>query len=157
MLEAKARAIPLVLINGRMSTSSFKRWRRRPGLSRPIFSSFALVLAQNDGLAERFAQLGVARALDVGNLKADAPPPPADLPGRRKLSAALTGRTVWLAASTRPGEDDIIAAAHLKMRAARPDLLTIIVPRHPERGPLIADQLKPTSLSVALRSEEQAA
>ena len=111
------------------------------------------MLAQNDGLAERFAQLGVARALDVGNLKADAPPPPADLPGRRKLSAALTGRTVWLAASTHPGEDDIIAAAHLKMRAARPDLLTIIVPRHPERGPLIADQLKPTSLSVALRSE----
>ncbi|MET0157118.1 MAG: 3-deoxy-D-manno-octulosonic acid transferase, partial [Methyloceanibacter sp.] len=87
------------------------------------------------------------------NLKADAPPPPADLPGRRKLSAALTGRTVWLAASTHPGEDDIIAAAHLKMGAARPDLLTIIVPRHPERGPLIADQLKPTSLSVALRSE----
>ena len=111
------------------------------------------MLAQNDGLAERFAQLGAARALDVGNLKADAPPPPADLPGRRKLSAALAGRTVWLAASTHPGEDDIIAAAHLKMRAARPDLLTIIVPRHPERGPLIADQLRPTSLNVALRSE----
>ena len=153
VLETKARDIPLVLINGRMSTSSFKRWRRRPGLSRPIFLSFDLVLAQNDGLAERFAQLGVGRAIDVGNLKADAPPPPADLPGRRKLSAALAGRTVWLAASTHPGEDDIIAAAHLKMRAARPDLLTIIVPRHPERGPLIADQLKPTSLSVALRSE----
>ena len=153
VLETKARDVPLVLINGRMSTSSFKRWRRRPGLSRPIFLSFDLVLAQNDGLAERFAQLGVGRAIDVGNLKADAPPPPADLPGRRKLSAALAGRTVWLAASTHPGEDDIIAAAHLKMRAARPDLLTIIVPRHPERGPLIADQLKPTSLSVALRSE----
>ena len=153
VLETKARDIPLVLINGRMSTSSFKRWRRRPGLSRTIFSSFDLVLAQNDELAERFAQLGVGRAIDVGNLKADAPPPPADLPGRRKLSSALAGRTVWLAASTHPGEDDIIAAAHLKMRAARPELVTIIVPRHPERGPLIADQLKPTSLSVALRSE----
>ncbi len=91
VLETKARDIPLVLINGRMSSSSFKRWRRRPGLSRPIFSSFDLVLAQNDGLAERFAQLGAARALDVGNLKADAPPPPADLPGRRKLAAALAG------------------------------------------------------------------
>ena len=153
VLETKGRGVPLVLINGRMSTSSFKRWRRRPGLSRPIFLSFDLVLAQNDGLAERFAQLGVGRAIDVGNLKADAPPPPADLPGRRKLRAALAGRTVWLAASTHPGEDDIIAAAHLKMRAARPELVTIIVPRHPERGPLIADQLKPTSLSVALRSE----
>ena len=155
VLETKARNIPLVLINARMSSSSFRRWRRRPGLSRPIFSSFDLVLAQNDSLAERFAQLGAARALDTGNLKADAPPPPADLPGRRKLAAALAGRTVWLAASTHPGEDDIVAAAHLRMRAALPGLLTIIVPRHPERGPLIADQLKPTSLNVALRSEGQ--
>ena len=153
VMETKARDIPLVLINGRISTSSFKRWRRRPGLSRPLFSAFDLVLAQNDALAERFSQLGAARALDVGNLKADAPPPPADLPGRRKLAAALSGRTVWLAASTHPGEDDMIAAAHLTMRSARPDLLTIIAPRHPERGPLIADQLKPSSLNVALRSE----
>jgi len=122
-------------------------------MSRPLFGAFDLVLAQNDGLAERFAQLGVARALDVGNLKADAPPPPADLPGRRKLAAALSGRTVWLAASTHPGEDDTVAAAHLKMRGARPDLLTIIVPRHPERGPLIAEQLRPANLTVALRSE----
>jgi 3-deoxy-D-manno-octulosonic-acid transferase len=153
VLETKARDIPLVLINGRMSGSSFKRWRRRPGLSRPIFASFDLVLAQNDGLAERFAQLGASRALDVGNLKADAPPPPADLPGRRKLAAALAGRTVWLAASTHPGEDDVVAAAHGMIRAARPDLLTIIVPRHPERGPLIADQLRGANLGVALRSE----
>jgi 3-deoxy-D-manno-octulosonic-acid transferase len=153
VLETKAAGIPLLLINGRMSASSYKRWRRRPGLSRPLFSSFDLVLAQNDSLAERFAQLGVAHALDVGNLKADAPPPPADLPGRRKLAAALSGRTVWLAASTHPGEDGLVAVAHLKMKSARPDLLTIIVPRHPERGPLIAEQLKTANISVALRSE----
>ena len=93
VLETKARAIPLVLINGRISTSSFKRWRRRPGMSRPLFGAFDLVLAQNEGLAERFAQLGVPRTLDVGNLKADAPPPPVDLPGRRKLDAAFASRT----------------------------------------------------------------
>ena len=153
VLETKAQDIPLLLINGRMSTSSFKRWRRRPGMSRPLFSAFDLVLAQNGSLAERFAQLGVARALDVGNLKADAPPPRADLHGRRKLDAALSGRAVWLAASTHPGEDETVTAAHLKMRAARPDLLTIIVPRPPERGPLIAEQLKLANLTVALRSE----
>jgi len=153
ILETKAQQIPLLLINGRISASSFKRWRRRPGLSRPLFSSFDLVLAQNDSLAECFAQLGVPRALDVGNLKADAPPPPADLHGRRKLDAALSGRAVWLAASTHPGEDETVTAAHLKMRAAWPDLLTIIVPRHPERGPLIAEQLKLANLNFALRSE----
>ena len=152
VLETKARDIPLLLINGRMSNSSFRRWRRRPGLSRPLFSAFDLVLAQNGRLAERFAQLGVARTLDVGNLKADAPPPPADLPGRRKLDAVLDGRAVWLAASTHPGEDEKVMAAHLKMRIACPDLLTIIVPRHPERGPLIAEQLRAHNLKVALRS-----
>jgi 3-deoxy-D-manno-octulosonic-acid transferase len=153
VLETKARQIPLLLINGRMSTSSFRRWRRRPGLSRPLFSAFDLVLAQNDTLAERFAQLGVGRALDVGNLKADAPPPPVDLSGRRKLDAALQGRTVWLAASTHPGEDEIVTAAHARMSRVRPDLLTIIVPRHPERGPQIAEQLKALGATVTLRSE----
>jgi 3-deoxy-D-manno-octulosonic-acid transferase len=152
VLETKARDIPLLLVNARISTTTFKRWRRRPGMSRPVFSAFDLVLAQNDGLAERFAQLGVPRALDVGNLKADAPPPPVDLSARRKLDAALQGRSVWLAASTHPGEDEIVAAAHVRMRRARPDLLTIIVPRHPERGPLIAEQLKASNLSFALRS-----
>jgi 3-deoxy-D-manno-octulosonic-acid transferase len=144
--------VPLVLINGRMSRASYRRWRRRPSLSRPLFSAFDLVLAQNVILAERFAQLGVARTLDVGNLKADAPPPPVDLSGRRKLDAALQGRTVWLAASTHQGEDETVMAAHLKIKTARPDLLTIIVPRHPERGPLIAEQLRAANLKVALRS-----
>jgi 3-deoxy-D-manno-octulosonic-acid transferase len=153
VLETKALGVPLLLINGRMSASSFKRWRRRPGLSRPLFSSFDLVLAQNDRLAERFAQLGASRALDVGNLKADAPPPPADLPGRRKLDAALSGRTVWLAASTHQGEDEIVRAAHVMMKTARPDLLTIIVPRHPERGPLIAELVRAAGLKVAMRSQ----
>jgi 3-deoxy-D-manno-octulosonic-acid transferase len=155
VLETKARDIPLILINGRMSTPSFKRWRRRPGLSRPLFSSFDLVLAQSSVLAERFAQLGVARTLDAGNLKVDAPPPPTDLPGRRKLEAALDGRTVWLAASTHQGEDETVMAAHLKMKAAKPDLLTIIVPRHPERGPIIFEQTRAANLAGALRSESQ--
>ena len=154
VLETKGEGIPLLLINGRMSSSSFKRWRRRPGLSRPLFSAFDLVLAQNDSLAERFAQLGVARTLDVGNLKADAPPPPADLPGKRWLAAAISGRIVWLAASTHPGEEELVAEAHKKMKQDQPTLLTIIVPRHPERGKPIAEALG-ANLRVALRSEGQ--
>jgi 3-deoxy-D-manno-octulosonic-acid transferase len=154
VLETKGEGIPLLLINGRMSSSSFKRWRRRPGLSRPLFSAFDLVLAQNDSLAERFAQLGVARTLDVGNLKADAPPPPADLPGKRRLATAISGRIVWLAASTHPGEEELVAEAHKKMKQDQPTLLTIIVPRHPERGKPIAEALG-ANLRVALRSEGQ--
>lgn len=152
VLETKAQGIPLVLVNGRISLASFRRWRRRPGLSRPLFSAFSLVLAQNERLAQRFTALGAPRALSVGNLKADAPPPPTDLAGHKRLAAALSGRNVWLAASTHPGEDDMAAVAHLSMKKTRPDLLTIIVPRHPERGPLIAKLLTGANLSVALRS-----
>ena len=153
VLETRAHDIPLLLINGRMSNSSYRAWRRRPGMSRPIFSAFDLVLAQNDALAERFAQLGAGRALGVGNLKADAPPPPIDAAERRKVAAAISGRTVWLAASTHPGEDEVVAEAHRIMRQKFPDLLTIIVPRHPERGPLIAEKLRGAGLDVAMRSD----
>ena len=153
VLETNALNVPLVLVNGRMSFRSFRRWRNRPGLSRPLFSAFGLVLAQNERFAQRFTALGTPRTVAVGNLKADAPPPPVDLAGHKKLVAALAGRTVWLAASTHPGEDDIAAVAHLAMKKARPDLLTVIVPRHPERGPFIARLLEGANLKVALRSE----
>ncbi len=152
VLETKTRKIPLLLINGRMSTSSFKAWRRRPGMSRPIFSAFDLVLAQNDALAERFAQLGAHDARDAGNLKADAPPPPVDDAAKAELAEALSGRPVWLAASTHPGEDEVIGTAHSLMKKALPDLVTIIVPRHPERGAPIGEMLRAKGLSVTLRS-----
>lgn len=155
VLETKARGVPMVLVNGRMSFSSFRRWRKRPGLSKPLFSAFNLVLAQNERLAQRFAALGAPRALGIGNLKADAPPPPVDLAGRKGLVAALAGRTAWLAASTHPGEDDMVALAHLAMRKNHPGLLTIIVPRHPDRGSAILRSLAGTGLKLARRSEGQ--
>ncbi|ODR97854.1 hypothetical protein AUC69_01460 [Methyloceanibacter superfactus] len=152
VLETKAEKIPLLLINGRMSMSSFKAWRRRPGISRPLFSAFDLVLAQNDSLAERFAQLGVTDSRNAGNLKADAPPPPVNAEDKAQLTAALAGRPVWLAASTHPGEEEVIAAAHTLMKRTLPDLLTIIVPRHPDRGPDIVELLRASGLKAMLRS-----
>src|SRR5262249_4909814 len=119
------------------------------------FSAFNLVLAQNERLAQRFSALGAPRALGIGNLKADAPPPPVDLAGRKGLAATLSGRAVWLAASTHPGEDDMVALAHIAVKKTRPGLLTIIVPRHPDRGPMIARSLAADGLQVALRSRSE--
>ena len=152
VLETKARKIPLLLINARMSTSTFKSWRRRPGLSRPIFSAFDLILAQNESLAERFAQIGAPNARAVGNLKADAPPPPVDEAGKGELATALSGRPVWLAASTHPGEEEMIGAAHLEIKKVLPEIATIIVPRHPERGRSVRETLRTQGLHAALRS-----
>jgi 3-deoxy-D-manno-octulosonic-acid transferase len=153
VLETKARNIPLILVNGRMSSRSFRRWLKRPGFSKPLFSAFTLVLAQNGPYAERFSSLGSERTVDAGNLKADAPPPPLDLSSHRQLATALSGRPVWLAASTHAGEDDLVALAHLSMKRRHADLLTVIVPRHPERGPDIAKMLEAEGMRVALRSE----
>lgn len=152
LLEAKREKVPLVLINGRVSQRSYRRWRRLSGLSRPLFSAFSLVLAQNSVMARNFTKLGAPKAIGVGNLKADSPPPPADLPGRTALEESLAGRTVFLAASTHAGEEDLVARAHLALREEIPDLLTIIVPRHPERGPGIVKELQGLGLSSALRS-----
>jgi 3-deoxy-D-manno-octulosonic-acid transferase len=152
ILESSARDIPLALINARMTKRSFRRWRRFPSLSRPLFSRFGVVLAQNDGLARRFRALGAADALAAGNLKIDAPPPPVDGAVLERLKPALADRKLLIAASTHAGEDAIIADAHGALRCKMHDLCTIIVPRHPERGAQIAALLRGRGLRVALRS-----
>ena len=153
VLETNALNVPLVLVNGRMSFRSFRRWRNRPGLSRPLFSAFGLVLAQNERFAQRFTALGTPRTVAVGNLKADAPPPPVDLAGHKKLAAALAGRTVWLAASTHPGEDDIAAVAHLAMKGARQTSSPSSCRGIRSEGRSSRELLTSANLKVALRSE----
>ncbi|ODS00784.1 hypothetical protein AUC68_14550 [Methyloceanibacter methanicus] len=152
VIETKANGVPLLLITPACPAHPISAGAA-PGMSRPIFSAFDLVLAQNDRLAEQFAQLGAPKSLSVGNLKADAPPPPVDPAAKADLSAAFLDRPVWLAASTHPGEDEIVGAAHARIKEVLPDIATIIVPRHPERGADIAERLRAQGLKVTLRSQ----
>jgi 3-deoxy-D-manno-octulosonic-acid transferase len=152
ILGSSAHGIPLVLINARMTKRSFRKWRRNPGVAQPLFSRFALVLAQNESLARRFTTLGAPTAISAGNLKIDAPPPPVDDAELARLRPALDGRSLLVAASTHDGEDPIIADAHRALASSLPNLCTIIAPRHPERGGAIADMLKGRGFKVARRS-----
>jgi 3-deoxy-D-manno-octulosonic-acid transferase len=152
IMDADRRRIPLVLLNARMSDRSFKRWLKLRGLSHPIFSRFAVVLAQSDALAKRLVKLGARNVIPAGNLKFDSPPPPIDRAELSWLKAMIGGRPIFLAASTHPGEDEIIAEAHLALQATNPGLLTIIAPRHPERGPDIAAMLAEQGITAASRS-----
>jgi 3-deoxy-D-manno-octulosonic-acid transferase len=152
ILEAKERGVPLALLNARMSDRSFRRWLKLPGLSRPLFSRFDIVLAQSEMLARRLAKLGAPKVITAGNLKFDAPPPPVNSAELSRLRTALSGRRLFLAASTHPGEDEIIAAVHRTVKSEHPDLLTVIVPRHPERGPAVAAMLDDMGLTSRLRS-----
>ena len=152
VLTCAEREIPMILVNGRLSERSFKRWRFLPQAIAALLARFDLCLAQSSGDAQRYGQLGAPRITNIGNLKLDVPAPPADAPTLSKLTGIVVTRSVIAAASTHPGEEDEIIAAHQRLRAKHPTLLTIIAPRHPERGPGIAEAAKGAGLSVALRS-----
>jgi 3-deoxy-D-manno-octulosonic-acid transferase len=150
--ETVARDIPLLLINGRMSQQSFERWRRWPRLVGAVIGAFDLCLAQDVVQAERLRQLGARRALCVGNLKSAAGPLPVSETELAKLAAQAAGRPLWLAASTHDGEEEAAAAAHRALRRRWPDLLTLVVPRHPARAGAVAQLLRGRGLVVARRS-----
>jgi 3-deoxy-D-manno-octulosonic-acid transferase len=135
---AGQRKIPLMLVNARMSPRSFSRWRWLPGLARKLFGAFAKVQAQSAGDAERLARLGAVHAAAPGNLKFAALPLPVPRLELQRLRHAIGARPVWLAASTHAGEELLVIAAHRTLAARHPGLLTIIVPRHPARGPEVA-------------------
>ena len=150
--ETRARAIPLLLLNGRMSERSFRGWQRFPGLIGPILASFDLCLAQDAIQADRFARLGAPDATTVGDLKAAAAPLPVDEAAFAELAAALGERPRWLAASTHEGEEEAASFAHRALRLSAGGLLTIIAPRHPARAEAIHAQLAAQGLRVARRS-----
>src|SRR6201997_4610413 len=128
------RKIPMIIINGRLSERSFKRWRRVPGVIAALLNRFDLCLAQSAADAERYTKLGAPRVNATGNLKLDVPAPPADEAALRRLRDIIGKRPVMVAASTHAGEEAAVIGAHRGLRAKFPALLTIIVPRHPARG-----------------------
>jgi 3-deoxy-D-manno-octulosonic-acid transferase len=152
LAEAAKRGIPRIVVNARLSARSFRRWRKLPATAAAMFGAVDLVLAQSAEDGERFARLGAAKVEVTGNLKVDGPPPPADAAELARLTTLLAGRPRWVAASTHPGEDEVVIAAHRILARDRPGLVTLLVPRHPERGGRIAETIARGGLPVALRS-----
>lgn len=150
-----ARRIPLVIINGRMSPRSFARWRRFGATIASLLDCFDLCLAQSEADAERFAALGAPNVTACGNLKLDVPAPPADPARLERIRAATDRRLVFVAASTHPGEEEIVIDAHRRLAAHVPALLTVIVPRHPQRGPAVESLVEAAGIAVARRAQDQ--
>jgi len=155
ILSSAARRLPMVLISGRMSPRSFPRWRRVSNTISALLGRFEVCLAQSDTDAERFSALGSRNVVTTGNLKLDVPAPPADPAKLEKLMALTRGRPVIVAASTHPGEDEMLIEAHKTLAGFFPGLLTVIVPRHPDRGAAIAHLVGVSGLRVHLRSREE--
>ncbi|MFO7298101.1 MAG: glycosyltransferase N-terminal domain-containing protein [Pseudomonadota bacterium] len=152
IMETSARSIPMALVNARMSSRSYARWRRWSGLAKPMFSRFDIVLAQNEKLARQFGNLGARNVFAAGNLKIDAPAPAANPVEVRRLREALGERPCLVAASTHEGEEEIIGLAHKVLCQKVASLCTILVPRHPDRGGRIAEVLREQGLEVSRRS-----
>jgi 3-deoxy-D-manno-octulosonic-acid transferase len=150
----RARGAPLVLANARISRKSAERWRAVPGAAKSIFGAVDLCLAQDSDNAARFLALGARCVRIAGNLKFDVPPPPADSSKLAEFNGAIGGRPAWAAVSTHPGEEDLVLDAHVDMAAQTPSLLTIIAPRHRERGAEIVEAARARGLTAALRSQE---
>ncbi|MGO3934891.1 3-deoxy-D-manno-octulosonic acid transferase [Rhodopseudomonas pseudopalustris] len=155
ILASAARRLPMVLINGRMSQRSFPRWRRAAATIGTLLGKFDICLAQSRMDAERFSALGSRNVITTGNLKMDVDPPPADPARLERLMAVTRGRPVIVAASTHPGEEEILLDVHRTLTGVFPTLLTVIVPRHPHRGEQIGGLVEAVGLQTALRSREQ--
>jgi 3-deoxy-D-manno-octulosonic-acid transferase len=155
ILSSAARRLPMVLINGRMSQRSFPRWRRIAGTISALLGRFDVCLAQSQVDAERFAALGSRNVVTTGNLKLDVPAPPADAAKLERLMAVTRGRPIIVAASTHPGEEDILLQVHRTLAGFFPSLLSVVVPRHADRGESIARMIAASGLQVALRSREE--
>ena len=152
LLQARAQGTTLALVNGRMSAASYASWRRFRPLIGHLLGQFEVALAQSREDEAHLRDLGAATPLRLGNLKFAAPPLAANPAELAALEAAFGPRPRWLAASTHPGEEEIVAEVHACLAARTPDLLTVLVPRHPDRGPAIAEAFAARGLEVVLRS-----
>jgi 3-deoxy-D-manno-octulosonic-acid transferase len=152
VIETSAQGVPIILVNGRLSERSFRRWRRLPAMIVALLGRLDLCLARTPADASRFAELGAPHVVTTGNLKFDAPDLPVDRDKLADMQDATADRPVIAAASTHTGEEGVIIEAHRRLRDRFPGLLTLIAPRHPERGPGVRDLAAATGLKTALRS-----
>ncbi|MBS1129005.1 MAG: Three-deoxy-D-manno-octulosonic-acid transferase, N-terminal [Proteobacteria bacterium] len=137
---AKQQGVPVVLANARLSVRSARGYGRFSGLVGPAFASLSGVAAQTRGDAERIVALGAKTVEVCGNLKFDVTPPADKIALGQAWRQAIGQRPVWLAASTREGEEVLVLEAW--RRVAIPGALLVLVPRHPQRFDEVADLLK---------------
>ena len=150
------RGIPLVLVSARISPKSVRSYRRLLPLFRETLSHGIVIAAQSDADAKRFLSLGAApeRTRVTGNIKFDVELAP-DLPlrGQELRSEVFGDRPVWIAASTHEGEEELVLDAHRILLEKHPDLLLVLVPRHPQRFQAVRELAARQAMSVVARTE----
>ncbi|MDE3009808.1 MAG: lipid IV(A) 3-deoxy-D-manno-octulosonic acid transferase [Pseudomonadota bacterium] len=150
---AQARGCPLVLVNARLSARSLRGYRRLGGFARAVFAGLAACCAQTEADAQRLRELGAGPVAVCGNLKFDMGMPAGEDALAAQFRAWWGERPVWLAASTREGEEALLLDAVARLDARS---LLLLVPRHPQRFEDVAALVQARGLPLARRSASQA-
>jgi len=157
VLEAKAREIPLILVNGRISDRSFPRYRMAGKLLPPILDTISDYCMQSEQDSRRIRHLGApsGRVRVTGNLKFDMQSPQINTddlePLKRGLRLPRNAR-IWVAGSTHDGEETLLVDVYQRLREICPELFLVLIPRHPERCRQVQDELAKQNIATALRS-----
>lgn len=152
----KRRNIPLILINGRISNKSFKRWQQFDFIIKEILDCFTACLGQSEEDAYRLRALGAKDAMCLGNLKYAGLPIPVDEDKKKEIQKEIGKRPVWLISSTHHDEEAKIGRFLKELQKKHPNLLTIIAPRHPTRGVEVRNTLRDEyGLNTSLRSANE--
>ena len=149
------RKIPLILVNGRISDKSFKMWQKFKFISKELLGCFTLCLGQSEQDKNRLKILGAKRVDCFGNLKYAGMPLPVDEAKFSALERQIGGRRVFLISSTHANEEEQLAIHFDSLLKTLPQLLILIVPRHPHRGPEVAEMLRRKGYKTALRSNNE--
>ena len=151
----KKRNIPLILVNGRISNKSFKRWQQFDFICKELLACFTFCLGQSEEDAYRLRVLGAKETTCLGNLKFAGLPIPVDEAKKQEIITQIGQRRIFCISSTHENEETLLAKHFKRLFEKHPDILVIIAPRHPQRGEEIKKQLLSMNLNVALRSAKE--
>ncbi len=150
--------IPLYVINARLSEKSARGYQKLPSLIHPVLANVKKIAAQTQEDAERFIAIGAkpAQVVAVGNIKFDLEiPEQVILEGKQLKTSLFNGRFVWIAASTHKGEEQVFLDIYQELKPKIPELLLLIVPRHPERFVEVGVLCNQSKLAVVTRTSKQ--
>lgn len=147
--------VPIVVVNGRLSCRSFRRYALVRPFTRRVLGNVSLVLAQSDASAQRFRHLGMParKVWTVGNTNIDRALKQAESVPPHPMASSMAGRRVLVAGSTHEGEEAILVSVHLRLRERFPDLCLVLAPRHLERTESVFRRVRVAGLSVIRRSQ----
>ena len=144
--------IPIILLNGRITRKSFRRWMKFPNFAEKIFSKISLAMPQNNETSKYLKKLGVKKIKIAGNLKYFVHQKKSlDKNTKKKFK----NRLIFCAASTHYNEELFIGKMHKELRLKNKNLLTILIPRHANRSSTITNELKNIGLKIITRSSNE--